>query len=285
VTRHLKRDSSARGRYTLRGGFAEDRRLRTQAEHLREHTAALLEPIELADGARALDLGCGPGGALEMLSDLVGPGGRVLGVDLDPGSVAAARTSAQDRGLDNVEIVRADARATGLTKSSFDLVHVRLLLVNISAPEQVVDEIVRLVKPGGWVAVLEPDVALRVCYPPHAALEHIAELLARAYQHNGADLYVARRLPHLLASAGMEKIAVQARAPVCPAGDPQRTVCLDLVQNMRSKILRWGLIRARELDRLDQAARRHLDDPGTLSVPVTYFMAWARKPAADASSG
>jgi len=250
-----------------------------RAEPLGEATNALLDPITLAPGARALDLGCGPGGALERLSELVGPSGRVVGVDQDGASLGAARALVRERELGNVEIVQADARDTRLPRSSFDLVHVRMLLVNLPAPEQAVDEIARLVKPGGWVAAMEPDHALRVCYPPHPALQRLCALLAAAYRHDGADGYVGRRLPYLLSTAGMASIAVEARAPIYPPGHPQRTLCPDLVRSLRSRILRWGLIEARELDRLDHAARLHLDDPGTLSVPVTYFAAWARKPS------
>jgi SAM-dependent methyltransferase len=250
-----------------------------QADDLREQTEALLEPIALPPGASALDLGCGSGDALGLLSDLVGASGRVVGVDLDEASLAAASAKIRERDLGNVGVVQADARQTGLPRSSFDLVLVRMLLVNHPAPEQVVDEVARLVKPGGWVAAIEPDHALRVCYPPHPALQRLCALLAAAYRYDGTDGHVGRRLPHLLATAGMANIVVEARAPIYPPGHPQRTLCPDLVRNLRSSILRYGLIEARDLDRLDDAARRHLDDPETLSVPVTYFVAWARKPA------
>jgi SAM-dependent methyltransferase len=274
----MTKPDSLASAYTLESNGREQRRLRTQAESLREHTMALLEPIEVAPKARAVDLGCGPGGAIEILSELVGAHGHVVGVELDETSVGSARTLIRKCGLGNVEIVRADARDTGLPSSSFDLVHVRLLLVNLAAPEEVVAEMARLVRPGGYVAVLEPDVGLGVCYPPDPSLARLTELLTIAYRLSGADLYLGRRLPQLLANAGLEKIAVQARAEVCPSGHPQRTVCVDLVQNMRSKILHWGLIDERELDQLDHAARGHLDDPYTMSLPVTYFAACARKP-------
>ena len=274
----MSRDTGSGIRYTLGGGQGEQTRLHTQAEGLREHTRALLDTVDVKPGFSALDLGCGPGGAIEILSEFVGAGGHVVGVDLDAQNVKSARALARRRGLTNVEILRADARGTGLPRSSFDLVHVRLLLVNIAAPEQVVDEMARLVKPGGWVAVMEPDVALRVCYPSHSGLERLTEVLAAGYRRVGADINFGRRLPHLLAQAGLEKITAQARAELCPPGHRQRAVCLDLVQNMRARILNWGLIEEAELDRLDQEARAHLDDPDTVSLPVTYFVASARKP-------
>ena len=68
-----------------------------------------------------------------------------------------ARAYAGQRGLANVEVVAADARHTGLPSGTFDLVHARTLLVNIPEPAEVVAEMVRLAKPGGWVASQEPE--------------------------------------------------------------------------------------------------------------------------------
>jgi len=270
--------SSSGSVYTLRGDGTEDQRVRVQAINLRKHSAALLEQVDLPLGASAIDLGCGPCGALDVLSERVGTGGRVIGVDIDSGSVDAARAFAEERRLGNVKIVRADARDTGLASSSYDLVHTRLLLVNISSPEQVVEEMARIVRPGGWVVVMEPDSGLQLCHPAHSGLRRLTELLGTAYQLDGADLNLGRRLPHLLATAGLAEVAVEARADVCPPGHAQRSVIPDLVQNMRAKILARGLIDERELGRLDCAARLHLDDPETLSIPVMYFLARARKP-------
>jgi SAM-dependent methyltransferase len=264
--------------YTLTNGQAEERRLRAQATHLREHTVALLESVTLPARASAVDLGCGPGGALHLLSERVGPEGHVIGLDIDARNVAFAQAFAKKQRLSNVHVARADARNTRLAGSSYDLVHARFLLVNISSPEQVVGEMARLVRPGGWVAVMEPDGGLGLCEPPHRGLDRLTELLAAAYRQAGADLYLGRRLPSLLATAGLVDIGMQARARVLPHCHAQRLVIPNLVQNMRAGILERDLIDEPELERLDRAARLHLDDPATLSMPVTYFLAWARKP-------
>ena len=80
-----------------------------------------------------------------------------------------ARQLADELGLPNVEVVAADASHTGLPSASFDLVHSRTLLVTIPDPARVVAEMVRLARPGGWVASLEPDTEHTVCYPAHPA--------------------------------------------------------------------------------------------------------------------
>ena len=164
--------------YALGSSPAERDRLRRQADDLRPHSVTLLDQLGAMPGWSAIDLGCGPGGVIELLSARVGPGGRVTGLDFDPGHVSLARALAADRGLANVKIMQADARRTGLPSSSFDLVHARLLLVNIPEPAQVVAEMARLARPGGWVASQEADV-IALCHPPLAAWDRLAEISFR----------------------------------------------------------------------------------------------------------
>jgi SAM-dependent methyltransferase len=264
--------------YMLNGTATEDRRLRAQSKTLRGHTEELLDRVGLRAGAQVLHLGCGPGGAIDLLAARVGPAGRVIGADLDLDHLVSARDLADERGLTNVTLVRLDARHTGLPPEAFDLVHARLLLVDIPEAGEVVAEMARLAAPGGWVALLEPDASLRACYPPHPAWQELTALLAEAYRAYGAEPDIGRRLPSLLRGAGVVDVGAEARADVCRVGHPQRTVMLDIVQNMRARILDVQLVSERELDELDRAAREHLEDPDTLIVPVTYFMAWGRRP-------
>ena len=68
----------------------------------------------------------------------VSPGGRVVGLDADPRHVAMAGAFANERGFADVEIMVGDARHTGLDSGCFDVVHARMLLINIPAPSEVV---------------------------------------------------------------------------------------------------------------------------------------------------
>lgn len=78
----------------------------------------LVDEIGPQPGERALDIGCGRGAALFPLADAVGPTGRVTGIDLAPGMVAATGAEARERGLTNVELHVMDASAPSLPKSS-----------------------------------------------------------------------------------------------------------------------------------------------------------------------
>src|SRR5262249_23139367 len=203
---------------------AESARLQRQSDELRPLSAELLDRVGLEPGESAIDLGCGPSGIIQLLAERVSPGGRVVGVDADPVHVTMSRQFADEHGLRDVEIVAADARHTGLPSGSFDLVHSRTLLVTIPEPTSVVAEMVRLARPGGWVASLEPDTEYALCYPAHPAFDRICELFDAAFRRNGADPFIGRRLAELYREAGLEDIAVEARAPVHPAGNTRRTI-------------------------------------------------------------
>jgi ubiquinone/menaquinone biosynthesis C-methylase UbiE len=266
--------------YALGRDPAETARLQRQSEELRDDSAALLDRVGLGPGQAAIDVGCGPSGIIELLSQRVSPGGRVVGLDADPAHVEMARELARRDGLGNVTIVAADARSTGLPPGSFDLVHGRTLLITVPKPVEVLAEMVRLARPGGWIASLEPDAECSLCYPAHPAWTRLVEIFRAAFSRNGADLFIGRRLAGLYQQAGLQDIGVEGRAGVYRSGDTRRTVFPDLVHSMRSAIAQLGLAEQQELDELDRAVREHLDDPGTLVMPHLSFLVWGRKPQA-----
>jgi SAM-dependent methyltransferase len=267
--------------YTIGSNPAERDRLRRQSDELRPHAVALFDQVGIEPGWSALDLGCGPRGALELLAERVGPTGDVTGLDFHSEHVAQARELVRERGLANVDILEGDARRTGLPTASFDLVHARLLLVTIPDPADVVAEMVRLARPGGWVAGDEADCSSHICYPANAAWERLADTFLDAFRLDGADPDLGRRLAELFRAAGLVDVGVEARADMYPIGHSRRTVRLDIMQNMRSKVLERELLTERELDELDRAARAHLADPGTVIMPCLYFLAWGRKPTVE----
>ena len=125
--------------YALGRSSGESDRLHRQADELRPESEALVERAGLGPGDRAIDVGCGPRGILDLLAERVLPGGLVVGLDADAAHVAMASEFVAGRGLDHVEVVLADARDTGIESGSFDLVHARMLLINLPEPLEALD--------------------------------------------------------------------------------------------------------------------------------------------------
>ena len=153
--------------YLLGHSDAEEARLERQSAALAPESDAQFEKIGIKPGERVVDLGCGPGDVLSLLSKRVGPTGLVLGIERDAHFASLARRYVAEHALSQVEVREGDAYNTGLPRASFDGAHMRLVLVNVPEPERIVREMVSLVRPGGWVASFEADLLSLVCDPPN----------------------------------------------------------------------------------------------------------------------
>jgi SAM-dependent methyltransferase len=262
--------------YALGADETETARLRRQSEELRPEAEALLARIGPLPGQCAVDLGCGPRGILGLLAAAVTPSGKVIGVDADAAHVAAARRFAATLG--NVEVLAGDARHTGLPAGAFGLVHARTLLVTVPEPGKVVAEMVRLARPGGWIACQEPDVEHALCYPPLPEWDRLCELFRASFGRSGADLLVGRRLHAMLWDAGLADVEATVHAGSYPVGHSRRTLMPDLVRSLRPAILGMGLADSRELAAVDRAVREHLADPRVFVMPHLLVTALGRKP-------
>lgn len=156
--------------------------------------------------------------------------------------------------------------------------HGRTLLVTIPDPAEILPEMTRLARPGGWVAGLEADCEHSLGYPAHPVWDRLCEIFRTAFSRNGADPFIGRRLPELYRQAGLADIEAECVAPPHPAGHSRRTMRLDLVRSMRPVIIEQGIAGKAELDEIDHAVREHIANPHTLVMPFMYFMAWGRKP-------
>jgi SAM-dependent methyltransferase len=262
--------------YGLGVNEAERERLLAQCEFHRAEAEDLADRIGVRPGWHALDLGCGPLGILDILAARTGPTGSVLGLDREDRFLRMAARSLRERGVDGVRLVTGDATATGLPSGSFDLTHERLVLNNVPNPDDVVAEMVRLVRPGGYVAVQDMDWISWLCQPPHPAWAPLMTAAAAAWL---GDVHVGRRLPELLRDAGLVDVAVRAHTRVCRPGDLNHTLLPRFVGIYRDRILATGTLTADDLDDCVDRLQAHLTRPETFTLYTTLFQAWGRKPA------
>ena len=115
--------------------------------------AETVSRLRLTAGLAVLDLCCGAGASAVPAAHAVGPGGRVLGIDVAEPLLEQARGRAVREGLVNIEFRRGDATRTGLPDGCFDAVV--CVFGVFFAPDMAafVAEMWRLVRPGGLLAV------------------------------------------------------------------------------------------------------------------------------------
>jgi len=170
--------------------------------------AELLTLAAPAPGERVLDVACGTGLMTVAAASAVGPGGRVLGVDLADAMVQAARQRAQGLGLGHAAFERMDAEQLTLPDAGFDLVLCVLGLMYVPDPDAALRELHRVLCPGGravlavWGArvhcgwaplfgIVDAEVRSEVC-PLFFGLGQ-GDALARRCASAGLQVTVARR--------------------------------------------------------------------------------------------
>lgn len=193
--------------------------LRSHSMRTVENSAAYLVPY-LTAGRSVLDIGCGPGTITLGLAERVAPG-RVVGIDREPGPLAAAVASAIEKQLSTVEFAAGDAYALDFPDDSFDVVHAHQVLQHLTDPVAALVEMRRVCRPGGVVAVRDADYAAMTWHPASPRLDRWLDVYHRVARHNGAEPDAGRRLRSWALAAGFTELTCTASA-WCFASDEER---------------------------------------------------------------
>jgi len=120
----------------------------------REVVQRLISLAELHPGERLLDVGCGTGVLAALGAARVGPGGRVLGLDISEGMLARARADAARRGVGGwVDYRVGDAQALPVEDASFDAAVCLFTFMHLPEPDRAAREMHRALAPGGRVVL------------------------------------------------------------------------------------------------------------------------------------
>ena len=108
-------------------------------------------------GSSLLDIGCGPGSITVGMAKALAPG-KVVGIDIEPSQVDLGRQHALEEGVSNCTFEAASVLELPMADETFDAVYGHTILMQFSDLEPVLDEVTRVLKPGGLVGFREIDL-------------------------------------------------------------------------------------------------------------------------------
>ena len=263
------------GSYPVEARRGEIERLESQAQAIAHETERLLDLIGVSSGWTCVDIGCGPGGIVPQLIGRVGVSGKVVGLDKNPEFLRHARAKVMDS---NVQFILGDAYSAGLPSGGFDLVHMRFVASTSGDPGRLIEEAIRLCRPGGIVALQEPDGSTLNVYPPHPSWETLKSAVLGAFAGVGADLELARRLYFLFRKSGLAEVQFRPFIPGVRSTDPLVDYLPSGAESLRGTIVKLGLLTEAELTSTIEECRRHLAQPDTCFTMYTVAQVWGRKP-------
>jgi SAM-dependent methyltransferase len=194
-------------RYVLDGTDRDLRRLLSISQESAEMARSAFRRVGVQEGWSAIDCGCGPIGGIAVMAEMVGPSGRIVGVDFSASAVAQARAVASSLGLGDVEVIEGDVNELdpATVGVPFDLAYTRLFLMHQAHPVQTLRHIASLLRPGGVLVVQEPLPTPPPRSHPHVeALAGYWALLHRLLQRAGVPPGLVEDLPRYAREAGFE---------------------------------------------------------------------------------
>jgi ubiquinone/menaquinone biosynthesis C-methylase UbiE len=165
---------------------------------------AYLSEIDLAPGAKALEVGCGTGAVSRALVEW--RNFEVTGVD--PSPVFVARAQELGKQLRGLTFTQGDGRALAQPNESFDLVVFHTTLCHIPHPETALREAHRVLRPDGWLAIFDGDYSTAtVAVSDFDPLQPLVDAMVANFVH---DPWLTRRLSKTLTSSGFKVLSLRS---------------------------------------------------------------------------
>jgi ubiquinone/menaquinone biosynthesis C-methylase UbiE len=245
--------------------------------------AAFLTP-HLRAGMRLIDCGCGPGSITADLAHAVAPG-EVTGIDLRENALVHARALARERGITNVTFRAASVYQLPYADGSFDAGFACAVLQHLAAPVAALQEMRRVLKPGGVVGIVDASSTITFRYPTNALLEKWDTFRRLEREYNTGRPPDALQLRALLREAGFARThasATMATEAGPPAGTPDETrrVAGNHLIRLRGLLgelaVTQGWATRQELEQMAEALIAWGDAPDALYArPVFTALGWA----------
>jgi SAM-dependent methyltransferase len=221
-----------------------------ELQELKQMARALLQP-----GDAVLDVGCGPGLETAALARRIRPGGRICGLDKSAAFIGEARRRAASLDL-AIDYEVGSADALPWPDGSFDHVRAERVLIYLDDVMAALTEMRRVLRPGGSLALIEPQLDTVTVNLPDRAL--VRRVMAYEADTAAAQSWLPGRLPALLGSLGLSRQEVSTRVLVFPqdlamdyfVGTARKAADADAISHAEFESWRQGVIGLRQSDGL-----------------------------------
>lgn len=237
------------------------------APDVRAARADLLDRLDLRPGQTVLDLGCGTGDHTREVAARVSPGGQAIGVDFSASMIgeAARRQTASPA---PARFEQGDAQQLVFETGTFDACRTERMLCHVPDQRAALREMVRVVRPGGRVGVIDFDAA-------GTLIDHSNREITNAFVATLTDVvrnpWMGRTLRRLMGEVGL--VDIDVRPAILEIG---YGIAEPMIAMHAALMLEGGL--APEAVEAWQRELDYANLQGTFFMGMTMFSAVGRKP-------
>jgi len=205
--------------YILGTDVAELHRLGFQHQVWSEEARKAWAFAQFGMGQTILDFGCGPGFCTQELAYMVGPAGKVVGLDKSQKYIDHLDKVAKQQGL-NVQTICSDFDSAMLPNESLDGIYDRWALAWVPNPEAIVEKLAKALKPGGTLIAHEYYDWSTFQFEPHMEdLSKGIKAAIKGWDEMEGDINIGKRLPAIFYNAGLEVIRTRPMVKIATPED------------------------------------------------------------------
>ncbi|KAF7363552.1 S-adenosyl-L-methionine-dependent methyltransferase [Mycena sanguinolenta] len=272
-------------KYALPHDDLERQRLLLQHNTLKNlfENRLVLAPVILDHNDKVLDVGTGPGLWITDLATNVDSSVAMIGIDIEPRLFPASSPKNIEFRVESVTSLPSEWTET------FSFVHQRCLMLALQVSQwpQAIQEIFRVLRPGGWVQLTETTFWPEGKYPGRPCMEKLVTMYRRITEARNLHVDCASEIPRMLEEAGFVDIQSETRMQRMgkSAGDigvANAKNTIGVLGGIKTPVLEAGgfghVTSEAEYDELLDGLAKEWDEiPGT---EKKFIITWARKPPA-----
>jgi ubiquinone/menaquinone biosynthesis C-methylase UbiE len=186
-------------------------RLKLQATIAIDVEREMWRSAGLTPGMKVLDIACGPGFTACELAKATGADGHVTGVDINEELIAVAHQAKASEKVENVSFSTGNVYELTLPENGFDFVYARFVFQHLEKPQLALKNILRVLKPGGILCVLDIDDNWTSFAPESDAFVQFIRKSGAGQKRKGGNRLIGSQLFGMLSEAGYQKVSTQIR--------------------------------------------------------------------------
>jgi SAM-dependent methyltransferase len=253
-------------------------------ERLQDQAGTLIDILHgdttYPPGSQVLEAGCGVGAQTVTLARR-SPKAFFTSFDISPDSLQAAKAATAAAGLTNVRFEQADVFDLPFAPESFDHIFICFLLEHLPSPVAALTMLIRLLKTGGSVTVIEGDHGSTYFHPDSEAAHEAIRCQVELQRLGSGNAQIGRQLYPLMVEAGLEKVRVSPRMVYVDGSRPElidgftKKTFIAMIEGVREPAIKAGLIEPEDFDSGVRALQRTTEPDGVFCY--TFFKGIGKK--------
>ncbi len=232
------------------GGFRDNSseliRLKKQASMGIEFEMNFWKSIPINEDSAILDVGCGPGVISSAIAKFASKG-TVVGIDKNSLMIKECKENKEYEAIKNLSFREGDIYNLDIPENSVDVIYSRFLFQHLSNPIQALNQLKKVLKPGGKVCIIDVDDSWLTLNPRPALFESYLRRVEDAQKDMGGDRFVGHKLKDYFEEVGF--INVKSKVEMITSCMININDLLDMIINYKYQLVKSDDMEVAEKER------------------------------------